>query len=433
MDPASVLFQLIAVLFLVLLNGFFVSAEFAMVKVRSTRIKTLAKTGDLRARLAKGIVEHLDAYLSACQLGITLASLGLGWIGEPAIATILEPLFHFFSLPEMTVEALSFSIAFTLITSLHIVLGELAPKSLAIQNSEKLTLWTAAPLVLFYKVMYPFIWLMNYTSNKLLDLLGLSDAGHHEAAHTGPELRLLLEESHRQGYIEQTELKLMDNVFDFSEHHAYEVMIPRTDMICLYIDKAFEENLDTVLNNQRTRYPVCEENKDTILGFIHIKDFLLDYARSEKPNLKKILRPVLAVPESMNMQQVLQRLQKHKTQMAIVIDEYGGTAGLITLRDILREIVGEFKDEFDNDQQEIERLEDNSYSLDGKLLIDEVNELLNLDLDSEDFSTLSGWLCSQTELPLEPHRAILYKNYKFILVKVDPSRVYRVIVRPHIQ
>lgn len=429
MDPASILFNTVLVSVLVLLNGFFVAIEFAMVKVRSSRIETLVSEGNRKAKFAQQLVKNLDAYLSACQLGITLASLGLGWVGEPAVASILSPLLLAFGLSHEMIATVSFVIAFSLITSLHIILGELAPKSMAIQKSEQVTLWAAPFLIAFYKVMYPFIWFMNGTANQFLRLLGIEPAKDSESAHTEEEIRILMEESHRQGFIDQTELTLMDNIFDFAERHAREVMIPRTDMICLDIKKSYEDNLEIAIREEKTRYPVCDADKDNIIGFIHIKDLLSPLSLSEKPDLKHIMRNVLAVPESMQISSVLKLMQKNKAQIAIAIDEYGGTAGLVTVKDILEEIVGEMHDEFDDERPLIETEDKNVHLVDGRILIEDFNDFFELQLPNEEVDTLGGWICARTELPLEVNRKISYEGYDFIIAEADFMRVNRVRIQ----
>jgi CBS domain containing-hemolysin-like protein len=423
------LFNIFLVLLLVILNGFFVAAEFAMVKVRSSRIETLVSEGNLKAKFAQRLTKNLDAYLSACQFGITLASLGLGWVGEPAVAKMLTPILSVFGFSEQTIETISFTIAFSVITSLHIILGELAPKSLAIQKAEQITMWTAPPLIGFYKIMYPFIWFMNGTANKFLKSLGLEHATDSESAHTEQEIRILMEESHKQGFINQTELTLMDNIFDFAEKHAHEIMIPRTDMICLDIKKTNEENLEIALREEKTRYPVCDSNKDDIIGFVHIKDLLTPIALGEAPALQDITREILAVPENMQISAVLKLMQKNKSQIAIAVDEYGGTAGLVTVKDILEEIVGEMQDEFDDERPLIEMQDSNAHIVDGKILIEEFNDFFDLELQSDDVDTLGGWICARTELPLDINRKITYEGYEFIITEADNMRVNRVLVR----
>lgn len=429
MDPASIVWNVILVMVLVLLNGFFVAAEFAMVKVRSTRIDTLLQEGNTRAKYAKRLVDHLDAYLSACQLGITLASLGLGWIGEPAIASLLEPILLDLGMSEAMLHNVAFAIAFSIITALHIILGELAPKSLAIQKADTITIWASVPLIAFYKLMYPVIWVLNSIANWILRVIGIQVMGEHEAAHTEEEIRILMEESHRQGFINKTELTFVDNIFDFAERHTSEVMIPRTEMVCLYVQDPFPVNLEKALTEQLTRYPVCDPDKDNIIGFAHIKDLLAALAKGQSPALREMVREVTAVPESMPISDLLKLMQKNRAQIAIVIDEYGGTAGMVTVEDILEEIVGEIQDEFDEERPFIEIRDDDAHSIDGRLLLEEVNEVVGLNLDAEDVDTLGGWVSARVEMPPHIGQQINYESYEFVIEEVDNMRITRVLIR----
>ncbi|GAB7389020.1 hemolysin family protein [Bacillaceae bacterium] len=428
-DPVPILINLFLVLLLVLLNGFFVAAEFAMVKVRNTRIEELVMNGNVRAKFAQTLVQNLDAYLSACQLGITLASLGLGWIGEPAIARMIEPILANFGLGPTVIHTIAFVIAFSIITFLHIVLGELAPKSLAIQKAEGTTLWTAVPLIAFYKMMYPFIWFLNGTANWMLRKIGIEPASEHAAAHTEEEIRILMKQSHESGHIDNTELMLMDNIFEFTERNAREIMVPRTEMVCLYSQLSYQENLEIALREKHTRFPVCDPDKDNIIGFIHIKDLMALSLKEETKDLKGIIRRVIKVPESIPISNLLKILQKNRTQLAIVIDEFGGTAGLVTIEDILEEIVGEIQDEFDEERAAIEAKPDGTYSVDGRILIEDFNQYFDLDLNSEDFDTLGGWIYSRVELPPKVGQKIFYGDYEFTITEVKDLRADRIAVR----
>jgi CBS domain containing-hemolysin-like protein len=259
--------------------------------------------------------------------------------------------------------------------------------------------------------------------------VGIQAANEHEAAHTEEEIRILMEESHKQGYINKTELTFVDNIFDFAERHAKEVMIPRTDMVCLYVQDPFAVNLETALIEQFTRYPVCDPDKDNIIGFVHTKDLLAALAKGESPTLREMVREVLAVPEAMPISNLLKLLQKDRAQIAIVIDEYGGTAGLVTVEDILEEIVGEIQDEFDEERPFVEIREDNSHSVDGRLLLDEVNEVFELKLDSDDVDTLGGWVYARVESPPKIGQKIIYEEYEFVIEEADNMRVTRVLLR----
>lgn len=430
LDSIPIVLNLLLVLFLVVLNGFFVAAEFALVKVRQTRLTQLVNEGNKRAAFAQKVTQKLDAYLSACQVGITLASLGLGWVGEPAIAhMIVEPLLGSYQLPSYLVSTISFGVAFAIITFLHIVLGELAPKSLAIQKAETTSLWVAAPLMLFYKLLYPAIWVLNGTANRLLKWVGLEPVSEHEAAHTEEEIRLLVNQSHQSGHIDQTELSLVEHVFDFSETLAREIMIPRIDMVCLYTTNTFEENLEIISTERHTRFPVAAEDKDNLIGFVHATDFYLSALQDETARLEDMLRPLLTVPESMEISHVLRLMQKKRSQMAIVIDEYGGTAGLLTMEDILEEIVGDIQDEFDTDERpELEKLE-NGLSVAGKMLLSELNDHLPFELVSEDVDTVGGWLYSQLEEDIAVGASVELEDHVFTVAQMDNHRVTRVTIK----
>ncbi len=425
----SALFNIVIVIVLVLLNGFFVAAEFAMVKVRETRITQLVEEGNRRAGVADKILKNLDAYLSACQLGITLASLGLGWIGEPAVARLIEPLLRPFDIPQAAIHTIAFIIAFSIITFLHIVLGELAPKSVAIQRAENVTLWTAAPLRLFYRVMYPFIQSLNWTANKLLKWMGIELVDGHEQAHTEEEIRILMNQSHKKGYIDQTELMLVDNIFDFTETVVREIMVPRTDIIVLDIQDSFDKNLHIAQERNHTRYPVVDGDKDHIVGVVHIKDLYMEALIKENHDLQKIVRPVTTVPESMSISKLLKLMQKSREQMAIAIDEFGGTAGLVTIEDILEEIVGEIQDEFDNERAPVEHKGD-AFSIDGRMLLEEVNETFGTDLESAEVDTIAGWVYTELGKPPAAGDQVKHGRWIFEVETTDHLRITRLLVRP---
>ena len=430
MDSVPIVLNLLLVIFLVFLNGFFVAAEFSLVKIRQTRLTQLVNDGNKRAKYAQKVTQKLDAYLSACQVGITLSSLGLGWVGEPAIAhMIVEPLLGTTGIPDYMITAISVSIAFAIITFLHIVLGELAPKSLAIQKAEETSLWVAAPLMFFYKLLFPAIWFLNGTANALLKRLGLQIISEHEAAHTEEEIRILVNQSHQSGHIDQTELALMEQVFDFSETLARETMIPRIDMVCLYTTNTFDENLEIIRSSRHSRFPVADEDKDNIIGFVHASDFYLAALENGHVELQSLIRPITTVPESMEISTVLRLLQKKRSQMAIVIDEYGGTAGLVTMEDILEEIVGDIQDEFDEDERPDIEVVENGLSVSGMMMLADLNDHLPFELESEDVDTIGGWLYSQLEEEIAVDASILYENHLFTVKQMDNHRITRVLIQ----
>lgn len=422
-DPLPSLLGISLVLFFVILNGFFVSAELAFLKVRASRIDTLVDEGKKQAKVAQRILRNLDDYLSACQLGITLSSLALGWMGERAIAAMIAPWFQALGLGATSLHVVSVVIAFALIAVMHIVLGGLAPKTVAVRKAESIVLISAIPLHIFYKLAYPLIKLVNGLSNGLLRMFRMTPVVERGSAHTEEELRDLMKESSEIGLINDTELTLVDNIFEFADTTAREIMIPRTDMICLYSNLSMEENLDIAQEGMRTRYPICEEDKDHIIGFIHIKDLMRGYVRDQL----SLIRPIIAVPESMKISDLLKRMQRSKTQIAILIDEYGGTSGLVTLEDIMEEIVGEIQDEFDEERQGIEVVSEDEYSVDGLMLIDEINGHFGLDVDTEDYDTIGGWLSSRLEVIL-PHKgqSYSYGEYVFVVEETENKRISRI-------
>lgn len=410
-------------LLLVLLNGFFVSAEFAIVKIRSGRIDALVEEGRKSAVTAKHLLNHLEGYLSACQLGITLCSLGLGFLGEPVVARMLAPLFAWAGMGESAVHVTSLILAFVCIAMLHVVLGELAPKTIAVCKAESVTLLLAPPMKVFYRIMYPAVWVLNGMSSGLLRLFGITPVSGLESLHTEEEIRVMMKESSESGLIDSTEMSLVDNIFEFADTTAREVMIPRTEMICLYTQNTMDENLEIALEGKRTRYPVCNQDKDHIIGFIHIKDLI----RSESDDYHLLIRPIIAVPESMPISNLMKQMQRSKCQIAILIDEYGGTSGLVTLEDIIEEIIGEIQDEFDEERPGIEQIEENVYSIDGLMLIESINDRFGLELDSDDYDTIGGWLYSRIEvLPPQVGQTVEYEGCLYIIEETDNKRISRV-------
>lgn len=428
MDIVPILFQLLLVFFLIAMNGFFVAAEFACVKIRPSRLETLIQEGSRQAKYAKKLTDHLDASLSVTQLGITLASLGLGWVGEPAVATLILPITHAVGLDDVVGHTISLALAFSIITGMHIVLGELTPKTMAIQNVEKIMLNVALPMLIFQRVMYPFVWLLNHVANWVAHRMGFQTASEGDDAHTEEEIRLLMEESHRQGLIDDTEVDFVDNVFDFTDLNVREIMTPRTDMVCLYLENTMEENIQTILEEQLTRYPICREDKDHIVGFLHVKDLMRVMAEGRKPNLRRLARKALIVPESMDVSVLLKTMQKQRSQMAIVVDEYGGTAGMVTIEDIVEEIVGDIQDEFDEERPTAERRGKRIFSVDAKMLLEELEDILEIDIEDEDVDTVGGWLYDQIgQTPRVGQMAAAGGNL-FYVEEVDGVRITRVLI-----
>ncbi|TNJ65676.1 HlyC/CorC family transporter [Paenibacillus hemerocallicola] len=415
------------VLVLVGLNGFFVAAEFAVVKIRGSRIESLVRDGVRRAKFARTILADLNAYLSACQLGITLTSLGLGWIGEPAVSRLLEPAMSKLGVPDPVIHTIAFIIAFAFITTLHITIGEQYPKTYAISKPERITLWIAAPLLLFYKLMRPFIWILNGVSNWMLKKSGVEPDDGHESVHTEEEIRILVKESHRNGLIDKTELTLVDNIFEFSETNSREIMIPRTEMVCLYANMSYEDNKRIAIEEMHTRYPICDPDKDNVVGFVHIKEMLKHHDAID--SILTITRPLMKVPDSMPISTLLRLMQRKRTEMALLIDEYGGTSGLVTIEDIMEEIVGEIHDEFDEGRPRIEKKSPFLYSIDGLLLIHEVNHYFGTEVETDNYDTIGGWLYSQVEIPPRHNQCIHHNGFEYTIEEVDHMRISRLTVR----
>ncbi len=432
MDVVPILLQILLVVFLIAMNGFFVAAEFCCVKMRPSRLETLIQEGNKRAVYAKKLTDELDEALSVTQLGITLASLGLGWVGEPFVAELISPLTHSLGLGETLEHTISFAVAFSIITAAHIILGELTPKSLAISSTEKILLSIALPMLIFWKIMYPFVIMLNVTANFVSKHLGLQASGESEVAHNPEEIRLLMEESHKQGLVDDTEVDFVDNVFDFTELSVREIMVPRTDMVCLYTNKTYEENLQTMLNEQMTRYPICNEDKDHIIGFLHVKDLIswrLSGNKQLKPNLTKLARKVFVVPESMDVSVLLKMMQKNRSQLAIVVDEYGGTSGMVTIEDIVEELVGDIQDEFDEERSEIEKRDENLYSIDAKMLLEDLEDEFDIEIKDEDVDTVGGWLSDRIGGEPRVGQTASFEGNTFYVEEVDGVRITRILLR----
>ena len=420
-----ILLQLLLVLFLIFMNGFFVAAEFVCVKVRPSRIETLIQDGSRRAKYAKELTDHLDASLSVTQLGITLASLGLGWVGEPAVAELILPMTNAAGLDPVFGHTIALAIAFTLITSMHIIFGELTPKSMAIQDVEGILLAIAFPMVIFSRIFKPFVWVLNHIANWTARQLGYR-SGIEEEAHTEQEIRLLMEESHRKGLIDDTEAGFVDKVFDFNDLNVREIMTPRTDMVCLYLEDSFRENMKTVLEEKLTRYPLCREDKDHIVGFIHVKDMIHAMTEGRRPILRRLVRKALVVPESMDISVLLKTMQGSRSQMAVVVDEYGGTAGIVTIEDIVEEIVGDIQDEFDEERPTAERLEGDVYSVDAKMLLEELEDILEIKIEDDDVDSVGGWLYDHINSEPRVGQMASAAGTTFFVEEIDGWRITRV-------
>ncbi|MGZ7151403.1 hemolysin family protein [Bacillus sp. BC08] len=426
------IFNLVMVAILIAFTGFFVAAEFAIVKIRSSRIDQLVAEGKRGALAAKKVTTNLDEYLSACQLGITVTAMGLGWLGEPTIEKLLHPLFEKWNLNPSISSVLTFGLAFMLMTYLHVVVGELAPKTMAIQKAEKVTLLLATPLMMFYKIMYPFIWVLNGSARVVTGLFGLKPASEHEVAHTEEELRLILSESYESGEINQAEYKYVNNIFEFDNRIAKEIMVPRTEIVGFYLEDSVEEHMKVIQNERYTRYPIFGEDKDDIIGMVNVKDFFIRYMTEDQKDLSSIrsyMRPIIEVMETTPIHDLLLQMQKKRIPMAVLYDEYGGTAGIVTLEDILEEIVGEIRDEYDEDEAPpIQHVNEQHIIVDGKVLISEVKDLFGLHIEEDDVDTIGGWIMMQNH-EIEEGQHVEAEGYEFKVLEKDAYQIKRVEIR----
>lgn len=421
----DILINLLLIALLIGLTAFFVASEFAIVKVRGSRIDQLVSEGNQTAIAAKRVISHLDEYLSACQLGITITSLGLGWLGEPTIETLLHPAFEKFDLNPSISSIISFALAFSVITFLHVVIGELAPKTFAIQKAEKITLLFAKPLIWFYRIAYPFIWTLNSSARVFTGMFGLKPASEHEIAHSEEELRIILSDSYKSGEINSSEFKYVNKIFEFDERIAKEIMVPRTNIVTLSAESTIDEVLSVIKEERYTRYPVVDGDKDNILGVVNVKELLTTLVnhKSEHEDVTSFIKPVIRVIETIPIKALLLKLQKERSPMAVLLDEYGGTAGLVTVEDIIEEIVGEIRDEFDIDEiPEVQKIKEDHYIFDAVMLIEDVNDLLGISIEEEEVDTIGGWFLTQ-KYEVKPEDKIEEQGYCFKVKEIDGHHI----------
>ncbi|HSH38852.1 MAG TPA: hemolysin family protein [Chthoniobacterales bacterium] len=419
-----IVLKLGVVMFLVLLNGFFVASEFAIVKVRASQLDALVEEGHAQAKFARHVTAHLDAYLSATQLGITLASLALGWVGKPFLAQMLEP---FFAVAGVTspavVHGFSFAIAFGTITFLHIVLGELAPKSLAIRKPVGTTLWISKPLGFFYAVFKPAIWLLNGAANKILKyVFRIDPVGDMELAHSEEELRVILDESEKSDEVSSLGRDILVNALDMRRRVVRDIMTPRGEVVSLDMEDSFEENVRKALESRHTRFPLCRGHLDNTIGIIHIKE-LVPMMRDGNPDLMRIKRDVLNVPEMMSLEKLLNMFLTKHAHLAVVVDEYGGTVGMVTLENVLEELVGDIQDEFDAEKAEFREINENEFTVEGALALYELQDMADLTLESADVSTIGGYVTHLLGHLPKPGEQVQIENYLATVTKADGRRV----------
>ncbi len=419
--------KLAGVILLVLTNAFFVSAEFALVSVRRTRIAELIALGNKDARWVQKAIENTDRVIAATQLGITLASLGLGWIGEPAVAILILPVVSLFprAIQSPVAHSISSVLAFLLITFVEVVAGELAPKSIALQNTEKASLFVARPMVVIERVFKPAIWALNGAGSLLLRLLGVPPVPGHEQVHSVEELRMLVNASAEGGVVQAEESEMLNAIFDLGELLVRQVMIPRTEIVAVEADEPLPEIISLVTQSTYTKFPVYEDNLDQILGIVHVKDLLraMQAKDCQDCTARSLVRESIFVPENLSVNTLLQRFRANRQHIAIVMDEYGGTAGLVTLEDLLEEIVGEVSDPFDVYTPEIQTQPDGTYLVDGLALIEEVNDKLGLNLEDPNYDTIAGYVLGRLGRIPKVNDVIEGNGLRFQVKAMDGLRI----------
>ncbi|MDG1890141.1 MAG: hemolysin family protein [Verrucomicrobiota bacterium] len=426
------LLQVSFVVFLVLLNGFFVAAEFALVKIRNSQLKPLIQDGNPQARMASRVLDNLDSSLSACQLGITLASLALGWVGEPVFAALLEPAMLALDIQSVKVQhTLAFLFGFSVITFLHITAGEQAPKLMAIQNPLPTSLWIAKPLWIFCKVSYPFIWALNKASNRMLRWVGVEAVSEHELMHSEEELRMLISDSHHRKGGTKLEQEIVFNAMELRERLVREVMRPRKEISVLSTEMSLKKCLTITEQERYSRYPLCESaDPDRALGVIHFKElYSMRHRLANGEDLKQIARPILLLSETARLEKALRLFLRQKRHLAMVVDEYGSTVGMITLEDILEELVGEIQDEFDQEQPMVIRHKDGNHDIMGQLPLHELAELMEISIQEEGINTVSGWMTHKLgEFP-QPGDTVVLGEHVLEVIKVQGHRVERLQIK----
>jgi CBS domain containing-hemolysin-like protein len=425
---SDTIFHLFLIGFLLFANGFFVASEFAMVKIRRTRIEQLSKEGNTSAQIALEAVKDLDRFIAAVQLGITISSIGLGWVGENTLAGIFTPLFAFLPVGGgVAAHTIAVPLAFALITIMHVVIGELIPKSIALEYTETTALLVARPMRVITKIFSPFIKLLNGLGNLILKLFRVPHTHKYALVHSPEELNMLVTDSYNEGVLNETEKDMLQNVFKFSDLTAKQVMVPRTDMVCVPQEMTFEELNQLAAENQYTRYPVYDDNIDHITGFVHVKDLYLQLLQHKNRGVETIQRDIMLVPETITMDNLIMDFKKNKAQMAVVIDEFGGTSGLITVEDVLEEIFGDVQDEFDVEEEfNIKETAPNTYIANAMMRIDEFAEFFDLDeedIDDEDIDTLGGLVVKLLGRLAQVGDTAVYKNFYFVVKEIDGARI----------
>ena len=428
MNFIDIVFNIFVIAFLLFVNGFFVAAEFSLVKVRKTRLEQLINDGNRNAKRALKLVNDVNKMLAAAQLGVTIASIALGWVAEATIVQLIKPVIEImpFLNGHYAAHAISVPISFVLVTYFHVLLGEQLPKCLALRHTDTLALAIATPMDMFITIFKPFVWLLQVSGDKILCAFH-ANSSDASLVHSTEELDMLVDASYNEGVLNETEAEMLHNMFKFSDLMAKQVMIPRTDMICVPDDVTYDEINKLALENGYTRYPVYEkENIDKIIGFIHVKDLYAIAMTKEEYSLKGILRPIVLVPETITLDNLMKEFKKTHIQMAVVVDEFGGTAGLITLEDVLEEIIGEVQDEFDEEEIDIRQIGENRYLANAIMRLDELAEFLGVKedfLDDEDVDTIAGFVVKLLGRIAEVGDSVSFKNLTFTVKEIDGARI----------
>ena len=426
LTAGEIALRLLFALLLVAANGFFVAAEFALVGARQTRIDQMAVTGNRRARLAKTAITHLDHYISATQLGITLASLGLGWVGESTLAVVFIELFS--GLPEpfdvLAGHTAAGALAFALITVMHIVLGELAPKSVALLFPETVSLWTAGPLIVFSRIFTPFIHLLNGSANLLLRTMGLRAATEMERVHRPEEIEMILDQTYESGFLSKEPVDMIRGVFDLSETAAGEVMTPRTEVVAVPVTHTLDQAADVMIAQGHSRLPVYEDSLDHVVGLILARE-VWRAQREGVGDLREVIRPASFVPESKSVEDLLRDMQTEQIHFAVVVDEFGGTAGIVTLEDLVEEIVGEIRDEHEEVHEEILDMGEGATLLSGTVTVTDANERFELSLPEEDYTTVAGYVMGHLGRIARPGDEVTFEEGRLRVLAMDGRRILR--------
>ena len=430
MNLTDIFTNIFIILFLLFVNGFFVAAEFSLVKVRKTRLEQLCNDGNSNAKKAMKLVNDINKMLAAAQLGVTIASIALGWVAESTIVQLIEPIIRIFAgtAAVMSSHVIAVPISFVLVTYFHVLLGEQLPKCISLRHPETIALLVSTPMDMFITIFKPFVWLLEVSGNKILSACH-ANSEDASLVHSTEELDMLVDASYNEGVLNETEAEMLHNMFKFSDLMAKQVMIPRTDMVCIPNDITFDELNKVALENQYTRYPVYEENIDKILGFIHVKDLYSLEMKKDTYSIEKLIRPLMLVPETMTLDNLIIEFKKLHCQIAVVIDEFGGTSGLITLEDVLEEIIGDVQDEFDEEAEaDIKEVADNTYIANAMMRIDELVKFFDLNenlFEEDDVDTIGGLVVKLLGRIANVNDTVSYNGLTFTVLEVDGARITR--------